>query len=203
MAMGCFAGFRGLPGYSACARHGEIRWSPHGAAEPWGPAANVAMQQTESYRKTLFYVKYIPHLGMQKIVRRETLVSAGKICLDAVGLGEESRPLRARKSRGPARASQSSRQARTVRRTSKAGGGLSSAAAFPIGSRLRPGSGRKRPCGRRIQRGSRAKGPGGGRHCCWRRHRSAGLGCCGFACRLLFLLGLLFRGLLFFARYPS
>jgi hypothetical protein len=46
------------------------------------------MQQAESYRKTLFYVKYIPHLGMQKIVRRETIVSAGKFGRGPAGLGE-------------------------------------------------------------------------------------------------------------------
>jgi hypothetical protein len=46
------------------------------------------MQQAESYRKTLFYVKYIPRLRMQKIVRRETVVSAGKIGGGLVGLGE-------------------------------------------------------------------------------------------------------------------
>ena len=86
-------------------------------------------------------------------------------------------------------------QARTVRRSSKPGGGLAPPAAFPIGSRLRPGSGRKRPRGRRIQRGSRA---GGGR-LTTRRHRCAGLWSCGLCCRLAFFLG----GFFLFTRDPS
>ena len=37
------------------------------------------MQQDESYRKTAFYVNNFAHFEMHEMVRRETLVSTGKI----------------------------------------------------------------------------------------------------------------------------
>jgi hypothetical protein len=43
------------------------------------PAVIVATQQTESYRKTLFYVNNFTRSRMQIFVRRETIVSTGKI----------------------------------------------------------------------------------------------------------------------------
>ena len=65
------------------------------------------------------------------------------------------------------------------------GGGISPPATFPIGSRLRPGSGRKRPRGRWVQRNPRAGDRSGRRRCCFRRLRGAGLGPCRLLGRLL------------------